>query len=65
MSKGIPGLKNWIAVPFRSYVNFRGYTEVFTMCKGEGIQRMDQYSQLVCILCFQVNQTEEVKGANL
>lgn len=62
--KVFPGLKNWIAVPFQSYANFRGHTEVFTMCKGKGIQHMSRFSQLVCILCSQVKQAEEVKGAN-
>lgn len=62
--KVFPGLKNWIAVPFRSYANFRGHTEVFTMCKGKGIQHMSRFSQLVCVLCFQAKQAEEVKGAN-
>jgi len=57
-------LKNWIAVPFPSYANFRGHTEVFTLCKGKGIQRTGRYSQLACILFFQSNLTEEVKGAN-
>lgn len=59
------GLKNWMAVPFRSYANFRGHTEVFTVCKGKGMQPMGWFSQLVCVLCFQANQAEEVKGANL